>query len=124
VADILVPTKSDLPPHLRGLSFERAKQYLCQLAANVPFVPVNARQRTGIDPWIGWLRAAVPDPLAERASGERRRSGVGSDGASVPGGELSPLMHDHPRHGGGRLRDVARGQPGGEGSVDRHGDGC
>jgi hydrogenase nickel incorporation protein HypB len=56
-ADLVLLTKADLAPHLDDFDAERAERCLRALASPAPLHPLSARRRTGLEPWLDWVRA-------------------------------------------------------------------
>ena len=74
-ADLVVLTKTDLLPHLPGVSVGRIRDAIARTMPNPRVLEVSATTGSGVDAWCGWLR-------------ERR--------ASLP---ARPHTHPHAPHG-------------------------
>ena len=64
-ADLVVITKTDLLPHLPGVSIEAIEDALSRVVPEPRFVEVAATGDVGLEPWIAWLAevsAGQPTP--------------------------------------------------------------
>jgi hydrogenase nickel incorporation protein HypB len=82
-ADLVLLTKSDLLPYLTEFEPERAEHHLRHLATDAPFARTTTRDRTGIEPWLAWLRAEAETQTERRVRGETARPAIQPDGAHV-----------------------------------------
>ena len=57
-ADLMLLSKTDLLPYLTEFSPEKAEAALRNLASPAPILHLSAKDGTGLDGWIGWLRGA------------------------------------------------------------------
>jgi len=71
-ADLVVLTKTDLVPHLPGLSLDTIRENLARVMPEPSVLPVSALTGEGLETWIDWLEArrvmAVRGPAREAAS--------------------------------------------------------
>jgi hydrogenase nickel incorporation protein HypB len=71
-ADLVVLTKTDLVPHLPGLSLDAIRENLARVMPEPSMLPVSAVTGEGLETWIDWLEArrvmAVRGPAREAAS--------------------------------------------------------
>ena len=71
-ADLVVLTKTDLLPHLPGVSVEAIRDNLSRVMPEPSLLPVSAMTGEGIETWIDWLEAkrvlAVKGPAREAAA--------------------------------------------------------
>jgi hydrogenase nickel incorporation protein HypB len=58
-ADLVLLTKSDLAPHMEDFDAARAERCLRELASAAPLHSLSARKRTGLQPWLDWVRAEL-----------------------------------------------------------------
>ncbi len=54
-ADLVLLTKTDLLPHLDGVSVDEVRLNLEQVAPAAGLLPVSAKTGAGIGAWIAWL---------------------------------------------------------------------
>jgi hydrogenase nickel incorporation protein HypB len=64
-ADLMLLTKSDLYPVLDDFDPRRAIEGLRQLANAAPALTLSSRSGEGIGGWLEWLRAALPQKVAQ-----------------------------------------------------------
>jgi hydrogenase nickel incorporation protein HypB len=68
----VVLTKTDLVPHLPGLSLDAIRENLARVMPEPSMLPVSAVTGEGLETWIDWLEArrvmAVRGPAREAAS--------------------------------------------------------
>lgn len=67
-ADLLLLSKSDLLPALPEFQPDVAIEHFRRLAKSAPVIPLTARNRDSLDPWISWLR--------KQAASVRRKSRI------------------------------------------------
>jgi len=81
-ADLVLLTKTDLLPHLPGVSVARIEDALARTMPRPRMIPVSAVSGEGVDAWIDWLEARRDD--------ERRRFDLLQEEAE------SRYAHAHP----------------------------
>ena len=83
-ADLVVLTKTDLVPHLPGLSLDAIRENLARVMPEPSMLPVSAVTGEGLETWIDWLEArrvmAVRGPAREAASRFQGMSLLETDG--------------------------------------------
>jgi len=79
-ADLVLVTKTDLLPHLPGVSLEAIGDALARTMPEPRWIPVSAVTGEGIDRWAGWLRERL---------------------AARPAAGAAPHTHSHPHSHGG-----------------------
>jgi hydrogenase nickel incorporation protein HypB len=71
-ADLVVLTKTDLLPHLPGVSVAAIRENLARVMPEPSLVPLSAVTGEGLETWIDWLEAkrvlAVKGPAREAAA--------------------------------------------------------
>jgi hydrogenase nickel incorporation protein HypB len=79
-ADLVLLTKSDLAPHMEDFDAARAERALRELANPAPLYALSGTKRTGLQPWLDWLRAQLASARAVQTS-------------------TSPSSHEESHHG-------------------------
>ncbi len=74
IADLVLLSKSDLLGVIDDFDPAQAERYVRALANPAPVVPVSARRRDTIAPWLDWLETRLAARLGEAAS--RRQAPV------------------------------------------------
>jgi len=73
-ADLVVLTKTDLLPVLRGFDLEALRDSLARVMPEPRLLPLSAETGEGMDAWLEWLEEAgrqPPDTASARASSSR-----------------------------------------------------
>ena len=60
VSDVCIINKIDLLPYV-DFDIEKCKQYARQVNPNIKFIEVSATKSDGVDSWINWLHAKIPN---------------------------------------------------------------
>lgn len=58
-ADLVIFNKVDLAPYLNP-DMDTLRGNLERVHANVPVIELSARDKIGLEPWISWIRNAIP----------------------------------------------------------------
>jgi hydrogenase nickel incorporation protein HypB len=71
-ADLVVLTKTDLLPHLPGVSVDAIRENLARVMPEPSLIPLSAVTGEGLETWIDWLEArrvlAIKGPAREAAA--------------------------------------------------------
>jgi hydrogenase nickel incorporation protein HypB len=73
-ADLVLLTKSDLLPHLRGVGPERIREALAHVMPEPRMLVVSATTGEGLEAWAAWLHAALGSARSGRLPAERRNA--------------------------------------------------